>query len=164
MQVELIAATPDQEPILSNLLELYLHDFSEFHNLELDVDGRFGYPNLGLYWSDPDRHAFLLKVDGKLAGLALVKKMHDASTGRSVWDMAEFFVVRGCRRNGIGTRAAREVWQRFPGPWQVRVMQSNISAFSFWQHAIQGFTGKVLTPALIENDGQRWHLFSFDVA
>ena len=162
MHLDLIPATPDHEPILSNLLELYLHDFSEFHTLHLDLNGRFGYPNLALYWTDPHRHAFLLNADGNLAGLALVKKVYETSSDQSAWDMAEFFVIRGLRRTGVGTRAAHEVWKRFPGPWQVRVMQSNRPAFSFWQHAIQELTGNAPTPALVENDGQHWHIFSFE--
>jgi hypothetical protein len=32
--------------------------------------------------------------------------------------MAEFFVLRGCRRHRIGTFAAQEVRRRFPGLWR----------------------------------------------
>ena len=48
LHIEVIPAGPEQEPILANLLELYAHDFSEFHNLDLGPDGRFGYPSLPL--------------------------------------------------------------------------------------------------------------------
>src|SRR5450755_4496148 len=41
--IEVIPAKPKDEPILANLLELYAHDFSEFHNIDLGADGRFGY-------------------------------------------------------------------------------------------------------------------------
>lgn len=161
-QFELVPATPDQEPILANLLELYLHDFSEFHDLLVAPNGRFGYPNLRLYWNNPGRHAFLLRVDNELAGFALIKKVPDASTDQSAWDMAEFFILRRYRRNGIGTRAAHEVWKRFPGPWQVRAMQSNQPAIHFWTHAIQSFIGKDANSTRIESDGHRWQVFSFE--
>lgn len=160
--LELIPAPPDQQPILANLLELYLHDFSEFHHLRVDPNGRFGYPNLPLYWSDPDRHAFLIKINNKLAGFALIKKVPHASTGQSPWDMAEFFILRRYRRSGMGTRAAHEVWNRFPGPWQVRVMHSNTSALHFWKHAIRKFTGRRANSDFIENEGQTWHIFTFE--
>ena len=42
-RLEVIPATQEQAPVLANLLELYIHDFSEFHDVELDEDGRFGY-------------------------------------------------------------------------------------------------------------------------
>jgi predicted acetyltransferase len=121
---ELISAPLEQEPILANLLQLYAHDFSEFHNVELGLDGRFVYKQLPLYWSEPNRHPFLIRVDDKLAGFVLVKKGSEISGNDTVWDMAEFFVIRGYRRHGIGTLIAHEVWKRFSGKWEVRVMTS----------------------------------------
>ncbi len=162
MKLEVIPAAPDQEPILANLLELYAHDFSEFHNLELGPDGRFGYKHLSLYWREPGRYPFLAKVDGQLAGLVLVKRMEEGSGNEVVWDMAEFFVVRGYRRRGIGTGVAHEVWRRFPGRWQVRVMESNGAAHRFWTQAISEFVGEVIRPLSVEDDGERWHAFSFE--
>jgi predicted acetyltransferase len=155
-QVEVVRATLAEAPILANLLELYAHDFSEFHHIQIGDDGRFGYAPLPLYWSEPDRHPFLVKVDGKLAGLVLVTK-----TARAVWDMAEFFVVRGYRGRGVGTRAAHEVWRRFPGPWEVRVMDKNISAQHFWSGAISKFVGEAIRPVAFEKGGEGWSLYSF---
>lgn len=126
--IEIIPAAAEQQPILANLLELYAHDFSEFHDLDLGPDGRFGCKRLPLYWSEPGRHPFLVRVDGKLAGFVFVKRGSEVSGDETVWDMAEFFVVRGYRRRGIGTEIAHEVWKRFPGLWEVRVMQSNNAA------------------------------------
>jgi len=57
-QIEISPATLEQAPILANLLELYAHDFSEFHDVQLGADGRFGNSSLSLYWSQPDRHPF----------------------------------------------------------------------------------------------------------
>ena len=132
--VELLPASLEQQPILANLLELYIHDFSEFLPLELRSDGRFGYSNLAAYWRDPethpDRHPFLVRVDGNLAGFVLIKRGSGISGDASVWDMAEFFIVRGHRRHGIATKIAHDVWSRFPGRWEVRVMESNQPARS----------------------------------
>jgi predicted acetyltransferase len=160
--LEVIPAAPDQESILANLLELYAHDFSEFHNLDLGTDGRFGYGSLPLYWSEPERHPFLSRMNGELAGLVLVKKGSEVSGNENVWDMAEFFVLRGYRRRGIGTQIAHEVWRRFPGPWEVRVMQSNVPACEFWAHAVSMFAGTPIHPVRVEKDGRCWRLFSFE--
>src|SRR5271170_936617 len=127
-QIEVVPATAEQRPVLANLLELYVHDFSEIQPVELRPDGRFGYDNLPRYWLEPHWHPLLLKVDGKLAGFALVKKGSEISGNEMAWDMAEFFIVRRHRRRGAGTAAAHEVWRRFLGPWEVRVMESNHAA------------------------------------
>jgi predicted acetyltransferase len=160
--LQVISASAEQAPIVANLLELYAHDFSEFHNLEIGEDGRFGYRSLPLYWSEPDRHPFLIRLDGKLAGLALVQKGSHVSGDDAVWDMAEFFILRGCRRLGIGTRVAREVWRQFPGAWEVRVMQANVPAQCFWAEAISAFMREPVQPVHIEKGGQGWSLFSFE--
>jgi len=160
-QIEVIAATAEQAPLLDDLLQLYARDFSEFHNIPLGPNGRFEYKALPLYWSEPCRHPFLLWVDGKLAGFVLVKKGSEVSGNGSVWDMAEFFVLRAHRRRGIGTQMAHEVWRRFSGTWEVRVMQLNVSAQQFWKRAISEFTGKQVRPVPFEKDGESWTLWSF---
>jgi predicted acetyltransferase len=152
--IEIDPALREHATILANLLELYAHDFSEFHSLDLGADGRFGYKSLSLYWSEPNRHPFLIRSDGKLAGLALVKRGSEISGNQTVWDMAEFFVLRGCRRRGIGMLAAQEVWRRFTGIWEIRVMQSNLLANLFWERAISNFIGEEIQPVCIEKDGQ----------
>ena len=162
MHIELIPAALEQAPVVANLLELYAHDFSEFLPLELGPDGRFGYASLSLYWSDPGRYPFLIKVDGKLGGLALVKTAEN-SAGETVWDMAEFFIVRAYRRDGIGTQAAHELWRRFPGRWEVRVMQSNRTGYGFWERAIATWNnGVAVLPARLEKDGKCWYVFAFE--
>ena len=162
MQIELIPAAPAQESVLANLLELYIHDFSEFHKMELRPDGRFGYPHLPLYWSEPDHRPFLVEVDSNPAGLVLIKKGSELSPGEAVWDMAEFFIVRAHRRQGVGLKIAHDVWSRFSGRWEVRVMQSNRSAFNFWQCAVSSFTGPAIHPLQVERNGERWFIFTFE--
>lgn len=161
VHIEIIPAAREQEPILANLLELYGYDFSGFHSLEVGSDGRFGYKCLPLYWSEPGRHPFLVRVDGKLAGLVLVKRGSEVSGNEAVWDMAEFFIMRGYRRRGIGTQVAHQVWRGFPGLWEVRVMQSNVSAHHFWEQAISTFTGEAIHPVRVERGGEGWKCFSF---
>jgi predicted acetyltransferase len=160
--VEVLPASPDQQPILANLVELYIHDFSEFHDTKIGADGKFGYNDLSLYWRDPNRHPLLVKVNGNLAGFALVRRISDISTNELLWDMAEFFVLRGHRRHGVGTAAALQVLRRFPGLWQVRVMQSNLGAHRFWNHAIAAFTGKPIESAVVEKNDKLWHYSLFE--
>jgi predicted acetyltransferase len=144
--VELIAATQTDDAVLANLLELYVHDFSEFLNVEIGDDGRFNYP-IRPYWTEPNHYAFLAKVDGKLAGFALVRQTTGRLTSDLVWDMAEFFVLRNYRRHGVGRQLAHEVWGRFQGNWQIRVLHTNLPAQKFWASAVSSFTGCEITPA-----------------
>ena len=157
----MLPAAPEQEPVLANLLELYAHDFSEFIDLQLQSDGRFGYPRLSLYWQEEGRLPFLVKVDGYLAGFVLVSRGSRVRDDPEVWDMAEFFIVRRYRKRGIGAAIAQEIWRRFPGAWEVRVLASNEPARAFWAAAIRGFPGARAEEATNEVEGKRWHVFAF---
>lgn len=157
-RLELVPAGIEHTPVLANLLELYIHDFSEFVPKDVAEDGRFGYPDLSFYWSDPRRHPFLARLDGKWAGLALVHQLPH------VWDMAEFFVLRRYRRQGLGAELARRIWHTFPGAWQVRVRAGNATAISFWETCIADFTHHPAQSTTAERDGVPWHIFNFESA
>jgi predicted acetyltransferase len=159
--VEVLPATPEQEPVLANMLELYAHDLSEFFDVRLQADGRFGYPMLSRYWEEESRFPFLVKVDGELAGFVLVSRGSRVSGDPMAWDMAEFFIVRGFRKRGIGAAVASEIWRRFAGAWEVRVLEANEPARAFWNSAIRAFAGSDARESVIDLQQKRWRLFSF---
>lgn len=161
MHVALVPAMADQQPILANLIQLYVHDFSEHTPVTLGVDGRFAYPQLPLYWSEAGRFPLLAVTDQSWAGFILVRQESQPTHADSVFDMAEFFVLRAFRRKGIGTRLAHLAFERFPGNWQVRVMESNSAACQFWQQAIENFTGASQLPRRMRIDGMGWYTFRF---
>ena len=142
------------------MLELYIHDFSEFTPVNLGEDGRFGYSALALYWSDPKRQPFLARTDGQWAGFALLKR--EAGPEEEVWDMTEFFVLRRFRHLRIGTELAENIWRNCPGKWQIRVMESNVPASKFWESCIERFTGHAVSPSAVQADGIAWRRYSFE--
>ena len=160
--IEVIPATAEQAPILANLLELYCYDFSELIDLKIDALGRFGYAQLPLYWTEANRFPFLIQVDGHWAGFALVCKGSQLSGDKTIWDMAEFFILRGYRRSGIGRQAAHQVWEKCPGSWEVRVLTQNPSAKDFWHRAISEFIGQTIESRDFAKGEKRWQVFSFD--
>ena len=162
VDLEVSPATRDQAATVGNLFELYAHDFSEFRDVELGDDGRFGYKNLPLYWSEPNRHAFLFRVRQKLAGFAWAKQGSEITGDECVLDMAEFFVVRRYRRHGVGSAAARQIWSRFTGRWEVRVMEDNRVACEFWARAIATALQETVSPVHADMAGRRWYVFRFD--
>ncbi len=160
--IEIIPASVEQKAILANLLELYMYDFCEFVDLEIGPDGRFGYSDLDIYWTEPARHPFLVYVDTRLAGFTLIDGLPRGAPGVTVWDVAEFFILRRYRRTGIGTQVAHQVWKRFPGRWEVRVIVSNEPAYRFWGRAIKSFAGQEIVATRVKQGGRDRHLFSFE--
>jgi predicted acetyltransferase len=137
MDVELTPIAYEHKSVLRHLMELCLHDYSEFDGADVDEHGLFGYSRIDHYWTEPGRHAFLIKLDGNTAGFALVR---DSSNTGDAHSVAEFFVLRKYRRKGVGRRAAQGVFDMFPGIWRVHQDKNNVSAQTFWRAVIGEYT------------------------
>ena len=162
--ISLHQASEADSALLSNLLELYVHDMSEvFPHVQLGPDGRFGYSRLPLYWSEPDRRfAFLIRCDDRIGGFILVTRGSPAVPDPNVLDVAEFFVLRQYRRAGTGRQAASLLWQRLGGKWIVRVLESNAGALAFWRDTIATFTAGRFDELPLSTERSHWRVFSFE--
>jgi predicted acetyltransferase len=138
--ISLDPATQDERGVLRNLLQLYVYDWSELLSLDVGADGRFDDYPLDVYWTEAGRHPFLLRVNGELAGFALVSERSRLTGATDLFDMAEFFVLRRYRRRGVGFAAACAVFDRFKGPWEVRQRKDNADATAFWRKVIARYT------------------------
>lgn len=160
--VTLERATPAAAPLLSNLLELYMHDLSDIFPIELGPEGRFGYDKLPLYWSEPHgRHAFLIRCGAEIAGFALVTRGSPATDDPSDLDVAEFFVLRSHRRAGVGRQAARALWDALPGHWVVRVSEANRAGLPFWRAAVRAYVDEAFAEDTRAGQPHGWRVFTF---
>ena len=137
--VEIVPATTLQRAALENLMQLYIHDFSEHwagrSEGELHEDGRFTPYPLDAYWSEASHVPLLIRCGSSLVGFALLNA--NSHTGRPVdRNVAEFFVARKYRRSGAGTAAAHAVFARYPGQWEAAVARRNVAALAFWRKTI----------------------------
>lgn len=126
MNVELSRANQSDKALIAQLLELNAHEFSRFDGRDLGYDGRFGYPYLDLYWvPEENRHPFVIWVDDCIAGCVLVRC-------GSPHQIAEIFVLNKFRRRGVARAAVGQVFDMFPGEWEIEQWVSNGSAGAFW--------------------------------
>ena len=98
----LAPATEQDRPVISNLLQLMLHDLSPFCGEWIGRDGRYAYAWLDSYWVDPDRHPYVIRLEDQLVGFALVMAYSPVSGRAPCWFMAEFFILKAQRRRGHG--------------------------------------------------------------
>ncbi len=137
--IQLQPAMHSEQPILNALMQLYLHDFSSFDGAKVDERGLFHYgSDLSEYWT-PGHWPYLARVDGQLAGFALVDDRieHRRGPGRMV---VEFFVLRSHRRQGIGRTMARAMFDAYRGYWEVAEIKANTPAQAFWRRVIDEYT------------------------
>lgn len=141
MKIEVLQATIEQRNVLQNLLELYQYDFTEFESEDVNEDGIYGYKYLDYYWAVPGHFPFLITVDGKLAGFALVREIASVeSQTSSYYKISEFFILRKYRKEGIGKQAACYLFDLFPGEWEVAELETNLPAQRFWRKVIAAYT------------------------
>ncbi len=134
-EIELVPAELTDKPVLRQLLELYQYDTSDFDGADVDAHGFYGYKYLDHYWTEAERHPFLIKRGGQLVGFALI-------SDRSVLEregarvIVELFVMRKYRRRGVGAAAAKSLFELFPGQWEIFQEDGNIAARAFWDKVI----------------------------
>lgn len=156
MSVQIRPAASEEHAVLSALLQLYVYDFSEMLGLDVGDDGRFQTPVV------EGRDAFLVRVDGKLAGFALIASKSRLTGEDGVHDVAEFFVVQRYRRSGVGEKAARSLFDRYPGRWEVRQKTENARAIAFWRRVIDRYTGGRFVEEMLDDDRWRGPVQRFD--
>ena len=160
--MDIIEAGGNEEPILRRLMELYLYDFSEFAGNDLDKDGLFGFGDYIESMYRPPFRNFLALVEGKIAGFAMVGDRSYLTGDGGVHDIAQFFVLRKYRRQGIGQKLALDMFGRFTGRWEVRVMAENTPAVKFWRSIINGYAQGRFEEQAVDNERQRGPVFSFE--
>lgn len=160
--IEIIKARSDQQSVIAQLYELYTYEMTDLVDFDIKDNGYYGYEDLLLYWKDSSRYPYLIWVNQKLAGFVLLQQglPSETDTPPDVWDVAEFFIMRKFRKKGIGQYVAQYIWQKFKGPWQVRVWGNNEPAHAFWRAAIEIFSGKTATPYKQVCDGE-YELFVY---
>ncbi len=119
----------------------------------VDAQGRFGYPYLDLYWTEQGRHPFLLRMDGKLAGFALVNKHTILPT--SEWSIAEFFIMRKYRRRGLGKQVAHFIFDQFRGRWEVSQIAADPGVRQFWKKVIGEYTGGRFEEVVFDDEREK---------
>lgn len=128
---------------LLNVYPLYLHDLSEFDPGYYQLDERGVWqPDHLPWWLSPDGDLPLLLVDeGRRSGFAFVNRKPSPHVAPGFdCRMAEFFVLRRERCQGLGTRAARAVFDRYPGRWEVSELVRNEAAIRFWRRVVREHT------------------------
>ena len=161
----LIPATMDDYPIIQNMWLYYIYDMGRECRLmkdwECPATPGFVPDDLTPYFEEPEREAFLIKIEDELAGFVLLRQ-----TGSSLnihWDMSEFFILAKFQGKGVGSQIAQAIWNTHPGHWEVSVFLENKSALGFWRKVISAYTGKayneeIKTIDYNKNQHQRYFL------
>lgn len=140
MNYELIQASKEHKGIIQNLMQFYSYDFSEFIHCDVEDDGLFkAYPYLEDYWVEVDhRFPYVIKQEDNYIGFVLVRCIE--SEERKYCSIAEFFIMKKYRKEGIGTAVAKQLFDMHKGQWEIHQLESNVPAQQFWNKVIREYT------------------------
>ncbi|HAT7072039.1 TPA: GNAT family N-acetyltransferase [Legionella pneumophila] len=127
-------------PTIQNLARFYVYEMSGECGLKSSdwacpADGLYESFDFKHYFTEPNRKAYIVKVDEEIAGFVLLYQTDMQSNAK--WNMGEFFILARFQRRGIGQLVAQQIWQAHPGFWEVTVIPENKRALQFWRKAIR---------------------------
>ncbi|MCP2227231.1 GNAT family N-acetyltransferase [Pseudomonas mandelii] len=141
--IELHAAHRDELETIENLMQFYMHDFSEFLPLKLGEHGFFDIRSNQDYWRKPGTQPFLIKVDGELAGFVTVDD--DTHIDGAEHNIGYLFVSRRFRGQGVAKFVVSTLLSRIPGQWQIFHIDANVPARHFWAKVMPEIAGDEFT-------------------
>jgi predicted acetyltransferase len=128
--------TDSDRPLIERLWQLYSHDMSEVRGTMPNSEGMYKAGRLPTYFGDPDRCGYLISYEDAPAGFAFIQGLSGET--RMIGD---FFVVRAVRRQGVGYQVAKELFERYPGRWEIGFQGGNFGAPDFWRRVASDTVG-----------------------
>jgi predicted acetyltransferase len=115
--------------ILERLFQFFKYDTSYLSGADIGDDGLYhGLNDIIDYSSKDNYYSCFIKVDGKLAGVFVIRFEEELNYLR------HFFIMRNYRRKKIGTRSVFMIFNMFFGRWRVSSMDFNHPATEFWRN------------------------------
>lgn len=140
MDITLQLMTVEDKWLLIRLIELCNYEFSVFTGDDINEYGYYGYAHIDDYWNEAGRFPYLIRVDGKIAGFALICPHCDYRKEEGARSIGEFFVMLKYRRKGVGAKVAAQLLERHRGPWEICYLRNNLPASRFWKKVVEEYT------------------------
>lgn len=153
IEVKVLLADETNKNIIKNIYPLYLHDLSEHYG---NVPNEYGiyeeepmktlmeqYEVQNVWFERPGiLYPFIIMVDEKPAGFMLTTRFPIVPSKEVDYYVCEFFILRPYRRKNIGQIAAKQVFDKFLGTWELYTnhLEANIKGQKFWRRTIGEYT------------------------
>ncbi len=95
------------------------------------------------WFANDQSHPLVISKGAEAVGFALVSRPRVAAAGEAAvnYHMSEFFIRKPHRRLGIGRDAAKLIFDRFAGDWEIVEYQRNPGAVAFWRRVLAAYCG-----------------------
>lgn len=131
-------ATQGDKDLLFRLMQLYYFEATRWSGEDILENGHYECDESGLqpyFDADSTDQAYILRVDGKPAGFALVEEVpHE---GARMHEFADLFVLPKYRRIGLGAAATKRIVLDSDRPWLFAIFRKDHEAQRYWRAAFK---------------------------
>ncbi len=153
---------PHELPIIEGMMQFYNYELSAYCDIDFNLRGLYTLSPKAVYFSRTTVRPYLLRVDGAVAGLAVVDD--EVVDTESQFNMGYFFIARRYKGQGLASRLAAEMFLLHPGRWEVYHYASNDPAKHFWVRAIVDAKALELVTITATSDEQPIVRYRFSIA
>ncbi|MDO5569143.1 MAG: GNAT family N-acetyltransferase [bacterium] len=133
--MKLVQIQKEEENILKRLLQLYLHDISNYFTIDFDESsGLYLYDNLDKYFDNSNNYAYFIKNEQSLLGFMLI----DSNDNEMI--VQEIFILNQYKNKGIGKNAIYSVFNKHKGNWLIKSLPCSEPSERFWNRTIKEYT------------------------
>jgi predicted acetyltransferase len=162
MQIAVLPAE-HHHPLLLGLMQLYLYDLSELELADIGADGRFADGALRALLAEPNSQSFLIQHASQPIGFACIGYNSHQQPTSATYSISAFFILRRYRRQGLGRIAAHQLFQRFPGHWEIATFGANTLGIAFWRSIVDTYTNGLYDERWLQNAHWRGSVQIFTV-
>ncbi len=160
MPVTLTPLSDSARPVLEQLFAYYVYELSRYTQVSVNAGGQipFNSAQLDPYWQREDHQGYFIRVADELAGFVLLRRYPPQP---DYYDIDQFFVLTKFSGSGVGKKALNLTLQRHPGQWQIRVLENNQGALTFWKKALRACIGESYQQSLDMDIDLQMHFLRF---
>jgi len=136
MNISLYKASINDKALLDNLLQLYIHDISEFIPFEVGPSGKYENNISAQYVSSFERSAYIIHAEYHIIGFALIEPTNDYIY------VNDLFVLNMWRGKGVGS-AVVDIISKEGKPLNAKFDSKNQLARFFWENISKNSSHKI---------------------
>ena len=130
----------EEKSLLISLMDRYFTEIAEYDFDQNASSSIREYPYLDSYWGETNRIPLFIYAEKKQIGFALINEFVLLKRYKKVRSIAEFYILPGYRRKGIGRKVAFDLFQKYGLNWEIRQQIGNEPAQKFWLSVINTYT------------------------
>src|SRR5690554_2588533 len=128
MEIGIHKVTKMDNYIVHHLFQLFSYDISDLSGVDIRNDGKYNsLDDIDDYSSKSNYQSYFIKVDGILAGIAVIRFEDELTYLR------HYFILRKFQGKKVGFHAACKIFSMYTGKWRVSTMDYNKPAIKFWR-------------------------------